>query len=374
MNNAEIIKGIQKTIEGLTTIQNALAGAETEVVAPAPVAEETQMGKFDRKQLESMKYNEFKKLAAKLGVKCTGTRDEIMERILALDIEVTDSDAVVSEPVEEVAVEAPVADAPAEEDKPEKSNRPAKGKRSTAKKVEEPTEDEFDIKAKEIAEDTPVEDIIDALKDVDVKATKRNYLTKLAQALRDGLIEVEDDDEDEDETDEVESNDTEDTADEVESDESDEEDEDEDDGDEDSDEDEDIEADSYFSQYDPEGFNDPKEMTDERKDAVIEMMDSILTDISEESLTMEDVETYIEEHATQSEIDLLGDEYTEDDELKLYMELKKRTIDDEGEEHDEAEDPYEVNGNDMCCGHKLKYVKKTKMFVCEHCGTEYQAE
>ena len=97
--NEAIIKGIEAVIEGLNQIVDTL---RNEGVAEAPKAvakkesvEETSeevpviTGKFDKEELASMKYNEFKKLAASLGVKCTGTRDEIMERILALDVTVS---------------------------------------------------------------------------------------------------------------------------------------------------------------------------------------------------------------------------------------------------------------------------------------------
>ena len=370
MNNAEVIKGIEMTIEGLSTIKNALVGADSEApvtksksqerreAVQNPVAEgETVHGKFSVEQLNGMKYNEFKKLAASLGVKCTGTRDEIMERILALDVEVTKDDAVVSEPVEEAS---------AEEVAETKSDRLSTGKRKIAKKADEPTKDEFDEQAEKIADDTPIEDIIDALADVDIKATKKNAIAKLAQALRDGLIEADDEDEDTDE--EVEDEDLEDS---VEEDEDDSDDEEEDSDNED--EEDDIEADSYFSEYDPKGYNNPDDMTDERKEAIVNKMDEILTDISEEKVEFSAIEEYIETHATQDEIDLLGEEYDEMEELKLYMELVKRTIDNDGEEH-ESEDPYEVGEHDMCCGHELKYVKKTKKYICEVCGAEYEAE
>ena len=62
-----------------------------------------------------------------------------------------------------------------------------------------------------------------------------------------------------------------------------------------------------------------------------------------------------------------------DDFIKLYMELHKRFIDNDGEAH-EPSDPYEVGEEDFCCGHPLKYMKKTKKYVCEHCGAEYEAE
>lgn len=363
MNNAEIIKGIDLTIEGLTTIKNALMVADGAVAeAPKsksvakrekaqeepmnPPVEETEgsaeavVGKFDVEQLKSMKYNDFKKLAASLGVKCTGTRDEIMERILALDVTITEDDAVVSEPAEEA------------EETPAKSNKPAKGKKLGKKEADEPTRDEFDEQAEEIAKDTPVEEIIEALADVEVKATKKNAVQKLAEALRTGLIEL---DADEDEDEEADAEDTADEADEA------------------GDDEDEITADSYFPELDPKGYNDPDEMSEERAEAIEAKMDEILTAYSDGTLTDEDIASYVEDNATEAEIELLGDDYDEEDILKLYMELIKRTIDNDGEEHEQGE-PYEVADKDVCCGHELKYVKKTKKYICEHCGTEYEAD
>ena len=358
MNNAEIIKGIETTIEGLMTIKKALLVADGAMPeAPKaekkveqkkaqeetinPPVEETEgsavAGKFDVEQLKAMKYNDFKKLASSLGVKCTGTRDEIMERILSLDVVMTEDEEVeVSEPVEEEQT---------------KSAKPKAGKKFAKKQVEEeePETDEFDEQAEEIAKDTSVEDIIEALAEVDIKATKKNAVQKLAEALREGLIELDSEDEDEEVAEEVE-----DTTDEDE-------------------EGEDIDATSYFPELDPHGYNNPEGMTEERAEAVEAKMDEILTAYSEGELKDEEIASYVEENATEEEIDLLGDEYDELDIFKLYMELVKRTIDNDGEEHEQGE-PYEVADKDVCCGHELKYVKKTKMFVCEHCGTEYEAE
>ena len=362
MNIVEVIKGLNVAIEGLTTIKNALEVSEKvdTTNADKPIA-----ARFDKEELAKMPYNEFKKLAASLGVKCTGTRDEIMARILDTDVEIP-AEAVVSEEEvkstkkrsKKVETSAPEE---VEEETDEKSNKSVGGKRKSAKKVDEPTEDEFDKQAAAIVADTPVEDIIEALAEVDVKATKRNVVAKLADALRNGLLELDaDEDEDEEEVDssDNEEDDTEDV---------------EDDSDEESeDEDEDIESTSYFPQYDPEGFNNPDDMTEERKDAIVSKMDDILTAVSEDDLSVEDIESYIEEYATEDEIDLLGDDPDENEELKLYMELVKRTIDDDGEEH-EAEDPYEIGEHEMCCGRELKYVKKTKRYVCSKCGAEYEA-
>lgn len=356
MNNAEIIKGIETTIEGLMTIKKALL-VEEGAVAEAPRTEKKAEQKkaqeepinppvketegsavaeeLDVEQLKAMKYNDFKKLASSLGVKCTGTRDEIMERILALDTTVAEESTQENEPVEEEEVQT-------------KSSNSKPVKKLGKKQVdeEEPTTDEFDKQAEEIAEETGVEDIIEALAEVDIKATKKNAVEKLAYALREGLIELDSDDEEEPEESE-ESDDT-----------------DEDGGE--------ITATSYFPELDPDGYNNPENMTEERMEAVEAKVDEILTAYSEGDLTDEDIASYVEDIATESEIELLGDEYDEEGILKLYIELVKRTIDNDGEEHEQGE-PYEVADKDLCCGHELKYVKKTKRYICENCGSEYEA-
>lgn len=378
MNNAEIIKGIDMTITGLNAIKNALAETTQDVEAPvkksksvekreAIQSEETvATGKFDVEQLNSMKYNEFKKLAASLGVKCTGTREEIMERILALDVTV-EKDAEVSEPVDD---EQEVTET--------KSDRLSSGKRKLAKKADAPAKDEFDEQAEKIATDTPVEDIIEALADVDVKATKKNAVAKLAEALRNGLIEVDDDDEDEDidEDDEDIDEDDEDDVDEDDSDEAEddsEEDEDSDDDDEDDDEEgEDFNADTYFPEVDPHGLNDPDTMSDERRQAVHDKNEEIIEAYSNGELTLDAINDFFSEYATEEDMELI-DTDNDLEVLALYIALNDRLIDNDGDEH-EKEDPYEVGEHDMCCGHELKYVKKTKKYICEVCGAEYEAE
>lgn len=364
-NNVEIIKGINMTIAGLEAIKTALENGAVEAPAteektpakktvakgkaqkeePMNAPEENEgavaiTGKFDEEQLRSMKYNDFKKFAASLGVDCKGTRDEIMARVLALDVE-----------AEVTTEEEPVEEEKTPAKKTAKSDKLSGGKKLAKKQADEPARDEFDEQAEEVAKDTPVEDIISALADVDVKATKKNAVTKLAEALRNGLIELDADDEEE-QGDEDTTAETESEAD---------------------DEGVEIEADSYFEQFDPDGYNNPDNMTDERKEAVEAKMDEIITEYSEGTLTSDDISSYIEDNATQAEIDLLGDDYTDDDLLMLYMELNKRNIDNDGEEH-EPSDPYEVGDENFCCGHALKYEKKTKKFICEHCGEEYEAE
>lgn len=367
MNKAKLIEGLNETISGLTAVRDALSEGETttsvttptakvpkKTTAPAAKSDVTPgtKGKFDPDQLNSMPYNEFKKLAAQLGVSCKGTRDEIMARVMALDITFDEKGEAHVNDASEAPAPAPetkklgrktTAAKPETKGGEQKSDKPAGGKRGLVKKAVSSAPDEFDAKAKEIADDTPVEDIITALHDVKVEADETNYLTMLAAALREGKLEVEND-----EGEETEGGD-----------------EPEDDGE--------ITAESYFPEYDPNGYNDPDSMTDERREAVTAKMDEILTDYSEGNLAPQDVQDYLTEKATQDELDLLGDDPSDDEMLKAYMELVKRTIDNDGVEHTEAGDPYEVGDENMCCAHPLKKVNKTGKYICEMCGTEFEA-
>lgn len=369
MKNERIIEGLNTVIEGLTVLRDELAGEE--VVREAPKSrsvsrrekaqteepmnkpEETEApatvtGKFSKEQLDSMKYNELKKLGASLGVPCTGKRGEITARILALDVEVT------AEPTEE----GDEGTAEEEENKVVPIDKAKKGGLKKSKKTEEVVPQEFIDKAKEIAEETDVEEIAEVLADVGIKANgKKSDITMLlAKALADGLIDIDDEDEEESEE-EVEETEAEES--EVAEDESEDEAE--------------FSADSYFEEYDPDGVNNPDNMTEERAEAVHSMMEETIEAIENEQITEKDISTFCENTCTQDELDQLGDDYEFEDLVALYLETKKRLIDDEGNTNEPGE-PYEINEENYCCGHALKYDKKGKVFICEVCGNKYEAE
>lgn len=353
MNNAKVIEALNMTIEGLTIIRDEIA-KEGNAVAPKkeeksnvvpmhpPVEEEketpTVTGRFSKDDLDAMKYNDLKKLGASLGVKCTGTRDQITERILALDVE--------------VEVETAEEEAPQVEEEPKKATRKV-GKKK-AEPVEEPEEepaeeeDEFLAYAKELSEDMSVEDLKEALAEagIKVKSKKKDVLVKeLAKALAEGLIEVEDDEEESEEVEE---------SDEAEG--------------------EEITADAYYDYFDPEGYNDPENMTKERLEACLEVATNALEQIKSGKMSMDDVFDYVEDNTTDDEKELLDKTPAHDDVVAFFLELLKRTVDNDGEVHDPS-DPYEIGDEiNMCCGHELKYDKKSKNYICEICGTEYEAE
>lgn len=375
MNKAELIKALNLVVEGINGIKVALDAGEVsnivagttpqmtgEAKAPvAPVKEETKVAEkpvetpvdSDKEsELNNMKYNELKKYASSLGVDCKGTRPEITARILAHF-----ANGGVTPEAEEV-VESPVKEDKKSEDKVVNiSDKKKLGKKSEPVVEEEPEEepeeedgDEFDTLAEQIIsdEDTDVADIISALKEVGVKANKKDVQVKLAQALRDGLIDLDEEDEEEEEVaDEPVSSAQKDG--------------------------EEEEPTLYTPDLDLDGVNNPETMTEARRKAVIAMVDKQVSLVNDEKLTEEDIVKFLEDTATEDEIALIPEDYELEDVFSLYLEIMKRFIDDDGDTHEPA-DPCQIGEDYFCCGHKVKYVKKTGKFVCEVCGEEYDAE
>ena len=284
-----------------------------------------------------MKYNEFKKYASSLGVKCTGTRDEIMERVL---------NALADENIggaEESATKTNVDSSKVESviDECEKELEEESKVKGIA--------DEYIEKAKEVIEEMGESDVIEALEEAGMPTTSDNCLVNLATALRDGVIELEDEEDTIDEEEKVEEKpakkaevkDNDDTH--------------------------------YTEEYDPNGFNYPDNMTAERKEAVVSLVADILNLRNSGKLNDDDITSFVEDFTTSEDIELLGDSYTIEDVFNLYIELRKAMVDDEGNAN-EPSNPYEVNESDFCCGHELKYDSKHKTYICEVCGSEYEAE
>ena len=96
MKKKELIKALSKIEEGIADVKNILSAEssdsikteskEESSVEEEPVAESDD-NSFSRDELMNMKYNDLKKLGKTLGVKCTGTREEIVERILNTPVE-----------------------------------------------------------------------------------------------------------------------------------------------------------------------------------------------------------------------------------------------------------------------------------------------
>ena len=350
MRKKELIKALSKIEEGIADVKNLLIADEqvetahstsakkdtVEEVSTQSNEDETEVqsnGAYTREDLLAMKYNELKKLGNEIGIKCTGTRDEIIDKILSVPM---------TEPVED--------------EEEEKSNVIPMKKKSVKK--EEPVEDtdeEDDIEeqylamAREALEDNDLEDIVEVLAEAGIKLSKLQakkediVMTKLAEAFQNGMIEAEGDDEDTD-TDNEENT----GEDELE-----------------------FSEDSYFDEYDPDGINDPDTMTKKRAKAVKSLVADIINKYEEEELTTEDIENELEDIITDEDIELLGEDYSEEELVAFYIEMKKRFVDNYGNIC-EPSDPYEIGEENFCCGHELQYDKKGKKYVCPICEEEYE--
>lgn len=374
MKNERIIEGLNAIIEGATILRDELAGGvekrnavesksatrrqavqkEQPAMNEPEETEATVEGKFSREQLMSMKFNELKKLGASVGVSCKGTRDEIVERMLQVTVSAT---------VENEAEPEETDEAPAKDDGKVVPINKKKGGLKKSAKTKEPEEEEVDEQyiqmATEATEDMSAKEIIEYLAefDIEAKGKKSDVVKVLAKAIADGIVQLEDDDEEDESEEEADVEETTAEAEETAEDE---------DG-------EEFNEESYFPEYDPEGVNNPEGMSEERAEAVKSMMADIIEGVENDTITEEDIQTFLETYASEEELEDLGDDYQFEDLVAMYCEVKKRFIDDDGKEH-EAGDPYEIDEENYCCGRKLKYEKKSKKFICENCGEEYEAE
>lgn len=356
MRKKELIKALSKIEEGIADVKNLLIADEQVATAQETSAkkdtvdevstksneEETEEvqsnGTYSREDLLAMKYNDLKKLGKEVGVKCTGTRDEIIDKILAVPM----NDSPMAEP---------------EDDEEEESNVVPIKKKSAKKEepIEEEDEDDeieeqYLAMAREALEDNDLEDIVEVLAEAGIKLSKLQakkediVMTKLAEAFQNGMIEAEGEEDEEANTEDDE--------------------EDDEDGLE-------FSEDSYFDEYDPEGINDPQAMSKKRAKAIKTLVADIINKYEEEELTIKDIESELEDIVTDDDIELLGEDYSEEELVAFYIEMKKRFVDDEGNVC-EPSDPYEIGEDNFCCGHQLQYDKKHKKYTCPVCGEEYE--
>lgn len=347
---SSILSAIQSDSEETATETPKKEGAKKSAKKAEEPAEETENADSDKKaELDGMKYNDLKKYGSKLGVNVRGTREEITSRILKALADGADT----ADDSEEVADNSKVT--------PITKNR--KSAKKPVKKTEEPAEDEAEDdseddgieekylqSARELMEEYDLPELCEALAEVGVKLSARDkkkedvVMQKVAEALAKGLLDTEEDEEDA-----------------------------EDDSDAEETEEEALSPDSYFENYDPEGINDPSSMSKKRKKAVEALVAEIIDKIEEGDLDDDTMESELEDICTDEDIDLLGDDYSSDDLTAFYIEMKKRFIDDDGDSVEQGE-PYELAGENYCCGHELKYDKKSKKYTCAVCGEEYEAD
>lgn len=314
-------EGKEKKKDNVVPINKKVEKKEEPVVANEDGEEITS------EYLETLSYNDLKKLAKELGVTATGARPELTQKILNAGQEDIEQEEVVEE--EEVETKK----------KPEakKKNSPVKlGKKEEdlEEEVEEEEEDPLVVKVHEAVDGMTDEEILDVLTDVGVKAKgkRQALINAVIKAVREGKIEL-DDGGDEPDTEEPE------VEEEVV---------------------EDGELD--FNDFDNE------DMTDERKKAMEDFENSTRADFEEGAITRKDLVDWLNDYnGTKGAMKDKSDEEI----LEEYIYYSWLLIDDEGEMPEE-EGAYTVNGHPFCCGRPLEYLEENNTFICEYCGTEYE--
>lgn len=209
--------------------------------------------------------------------------------------------------------------------------------------VEEAPVDPLYDKVVAAVEDMENEDIADILAEVGIsaKGKRETLIDKLVKAVREGLVDFDEEDEEvDDEEDGIEEAPV--SA--------------------DSEDDEDDEEDNINDIENPE-------MTNERRKALLAEDTKIRKKYSAGKLSRKEMEKFLYEfYEEESGLEDMSDS----DVLDTYIDAVCRLIDDEGDLTDSG--AYMLNDTPACCGRFLKYSEDTQMFICEHCGTEYEAD
>ena len=337
--NAKIIEGLKAVREGIDLIlegydlmtpapteepKETTKAVETVEETPANVAEEASSnikGNITREQLDKMTYNNIKKLAKELKVSAVGNREDITARILGETVEV--------EP------EAVVEEAPAKTEKTEPE----------VVEVDEKDNDPLYAKVVESVADMTNEEIADVLADIGVsaKGKREALIEKVVQAVRDGMLDFDDEEEAEEVEETPVGKQTAEAPAVVET---------------DDDEEEDLTND----------IDNPK-MTKARKKAILAQDESIRKQFANGDVTRDNLVEFLQSFYDTEET---MDDMSDDDLLDTYIDAVCRLVDDEGDLVEEG--AYMLNDEPACCGRVLSYSGDTEMFICEHCGEEYEAE
>lgn len=288
---------------------------KTTLQAPAPLDEVAESDEdvaveeteISEVDLGSMKLKELREYAEELGINSKGKRAELEERI---------QEFLNSEESEEEDL-----DEESEDDDVEEFEESDESDEDEDSEEDESEEDEKYAQVKEYVENASDEEIKETLKELGLstKGKREALIEKLYQAVKDGLFEFAEDDEDAENVEE----------------------------------------------YEEESEELLDDMTPERAEGVEELQEKVYADFESGDLTRKDMTTYLKQVgvAVTKKVD-------DEDVLEMYINKLALLVDDEGEFHEEGEDPYTVNGVPYCCGTKLE-VLEDGGYKCNVCGAEY---
>lgn len=278
----------------------------------------------DKDMLSTMPYAELKKYAKSMGVSGSGSRQEIIDRILGSE------ESASEDTTEDKTEETPVEETPAPAEKTIKRA----GKKLGAKKdvepepepeVNDPVYDQV-IEATEEMSDQEIKEFL-AECDIKVRGKREALISALVEAVKEGIISLDDDGED-----------------------------------------------NSMNEDDsePESTTISK-ITSAREEAIKKSDADVIKQFEDGDITRDDLlEWYAESFGkSASEVKKMKDNEL----ITAYAEVLHNYIDDEGVTHDDGEeDAYFINEEPYHCGEKLKFNEDYNTYICEVCGAEYPAE
>ena len=364
MTTNQAIK-LQQLFLQVSEIFGEIAGQEVaEVKAPTNVVDlpvQTETVEVEQQEvvetepetpsLESLSIAELRKMAKELGLDTKGKKVDIIARIEALNEPVEENvEEVVEEVIETPEVEEVEVDDVEDEvliedeDEDEDDAEEEYEEEEADEDDEEPSELEL-LKAE--LEDYSLEELKEVLESVELstKGKKQALISRIIQAVEDGIIAYGDDEEEievEDDLDELVTDEDEIEVEEV------------------TDEEESDDEEDY------EDEEEEEELT-VREQAQAEIEERILEDYENGDLTDKQITKFLNEYSNGT-----FKTVNKKRSLNKYIEIMTELVDEDGDVVELGE-PYYV-GDDVafCCGAELKEVDGD--FYCEICGNEYEGE
>ena len=365
MTTNQAIK-LQQLFLQVSEIFGEIAGQEVaEVKAPTNVVDlpvQTETVEVEQQEvvetepetpsLESLSIAELRKMAKELGLDTKGKKVDIIARIEALNEPVEENvEEVVEEVIETPEVEEVEVDdvedevlIEDEDDAEEEYEEEEEEEEEADEDDEEPSDLEL-LKAE--LEDYSLEELKEVLESVELstKGKKQALISRIIQAVEDGIIAYGDDEEEievEDDLDELVTDEDEIEVEEV------------------TDEEESDEEEDY------EDEEEEEELT-VREQAQAEIEERILEDYENGDLTDKQITKFLNEYSNGT-----FKTVNKKRSLNKYIEIMTELVDEDGDVVELGE-PYYV-GDDVafCCGAELKEVDGD--FYCEICGNEYEGE
>ena len=364
MTTNQAIK-LQQLFLQVSEIFGEIAGQEVaEVKAPTNVVDlpvQTETVEVEQQEvvetepetpsLESLSIAELRKMAKELGLDTKGKKVDIIARIEALNEPVEEN---VEEVVEEV-IETPEVEEVEDDDVEEEEEEEVliEDEDDAEEEYEEEEADEDDEEPSELEllkaelEDYSLEELKEVLESVELstKGKKQALISRIIQAVEDGIIAYGDDEEEievEDDLDELVTDEDEIEVEEV------------------TDEEESDDEEDY------EDEEEEEELT-VREQAQAEIEERILEDYENGDLTDKQITKFLNEYSNGT-----FKTVNKKRSLNKYIEIMTELVDEDGDVVELGE-PYYV-GDDVafCCGAELKEVDGD--FYCEICGNEYEGE